>query len=53
MHLTVDFLTKFLLVVRKDVILIICDKLFKMAYFVVTIGGTSAERSVKLFRNNM
>ena len=53
MHLIVDFVTKFLLVAGKDVILVICDKLFKMAYFVATTGETSAEELAKLFRNDM
>jgi len=53
MHLIVDFVTKFLLVAGKDVILVMCDKLFKMAHFVATIEETSAEELAKLFRDNV
>jgi len=40
-------------VAGNDVILVVYDKLSKIAYFVVTIEGTSAERLVRLFRNNV
>jgi len=33
MYLTVDFIMKLLLVVEKDVILVVCDILSKIAYF--------------------
>ena len=52
-HLTVDFITKLLLVARKNVILVICDKLSKMTHFIATTKGTLAERLVKLFRDNV
>jgi len=42
-HLTVDFITKLLIVARKDAILVICDKLSKITYFVVTTEETLAE----------
>ena len=42
-HLIVDFITKLLLVTKKDVILVVCNKLFKMIYFVVTTKGTLVE----------
>jgi len=32
-YLMVDFITKLQLVAEKDVILVVCDKLSKMAYF--------------------
>ena len=38
-HLMVDFITKLLLVVEKDTILVVCDKLLKMTHFVVTTKG--------------
>ena len=41
------------LVARKDAILVVCDKLSKMMYFVATIEETLAEGLVKLFRNNV
>jgi len=52
-HLTVDFITKLPIVVEKNVILVVCDRLSKMVYFVVTIEGMSAEGLARLFRDNM
>jgi len=52
-HLTVDFITKLLVVAGKDVILVVCDKLFKMTHFVVTTEETSAEGLARLFRDNV
>ena len=52
-YLTVDFITKLLLVVGKDAILVVCNKLSKIAYFVATTEGTLAEGLVRLFRDNM
>ena len=40
MYLIVDFITIFPLVIEKDIILVICDKLSKMTYFVATTEGT-------------
>ena len=42
-HLTVDFITKLLLVARKDVILVVYDKLSKITYFMETIKRTLVE----------
>ena len=42
-HLTVDFITKLLLVARKDVILVVYDKLSKITYFMATIKRTLVE----------
>jgi len=53
MYLTVDFITKLLLVVEKNVILVVCNRLSKISYFVVTVEGTSAEELTRLFRDNM
>jgi len=39
----VDFITKLLLVAEKDAILVVCDRLFKMIYFVATTKKTSAK----------
>ena len=44
---------KLLIVARKDVILVVCDRLSKIAHFVATTEGTLAEGLVRLFRNNM
>jgi len=52
-YLIVDFITKLLLVVGKDTILVVCDRLSKIIYFVATIEETSAKGLVRLFRNNM
>ena len=52
-HLTVDFITKLLLVARKDAILVVCNRLSKMTHFVATIEETLVERLVRLFRNNV
>ena len=49
----VDFITKSLLVTGKYAILVVCGKLSKMIHFVATIEETSAEKLVRLFRNNM
>ena len=52
-HLTVDFITKLPVVAGKDVVLVVCDRLSKMTHFVATTEGTSAERLVRLFQNNI
>ena len=52
-HLTVDFITKLLVVTGKDAILVVCDRLSKMAHFVATTEGTSVEGLARLFRDNM
>ncbi len=52
-YLTVDFITKLLLVVEKNMILVVCDRLSKISYFMATVEGTSAEGLTRLFRNNM
>ena len=48
-----NFITKLLLVAEKDVILVVYDRLLKIAYFVATMEGTSAEGLARLFRDNM
>ena len=50
-HLIVDFITKLPLVARKDMILVVCDKLSKIIYFVATIEETSAEELTRLFKD--
>ena len=52
-HLTVDFITKLLVVAGKDAILVVCDRLSKMTHFVATTEGTSAEELARLFRDNV
>ena len=53
MHLTVDFITKLLVVAGKDVILVVCDRLSKMTHFVATMEGTLAEGLARLFQDNI
>ena len=52
-YLTVNFITKLSLRVGKNVILVICDRLSKMMYFIAIMKETSVEDSARLFRNNM
>ena len=52
-HLTVDFITKLLVVAGKDAILVVCDRLSKMTHFVATIEGISAEGLARLFWDNV
>ena len=49
----VDFITKLSLVAEKDMILVVCNRLLKIAHFVATMEGTSVEGLTRLFRNNM
>ena len=52
-YLTIDFITKLLLVAGKDTILVVCDRLSKITYFVATTEGTLAEGLARLFRDNI
>ena len=52
-HLIVDFITKLLIVARKNVILVVCNRLSKIVHFVATTEGTLAEGLARLFRDNM
>jgi len=52
-HLTVDFITKLPVVAGKDAILVVCNRLSKMAHFVATTEATSAEGLARLFRDNI
>ena len=52
-YLMIDFITKLLLVAEKDVILVVYDRLSKMAYFVATTEETTAKGLTRLFRDNM
>ena len=52
-YLTVDFITKLLLVAGKDVILVVCNKLSKMTYFMATTERTLEEVLARLFRDNV
>ena len=52
-YLTVNFITKLPVVVGKDVILVVCNRLSKIMHFVVTTERISAEGLARLFRDNM
>jgi len=49
----VDFITKLPVVVGKDAILVVCDRLSKMTHFVATTEGTLMEGLARLFWDNM
>jgi len=52
-HLTIDFVTKLLLVAGKDAILAVYNRLSKMAHFVAMTEGTLVEILAILLRDNM
>jgi len=52
-HLMVDFITKLLLVVGKNAILVVYNRLSKMTHFVANIEGILAEELARLFRDNV
>lgn len=52
-YLIVKFITKLPLVARKNAILVVCNRLFKITHFVVMTEETSVEELVRLFRNNV
>jgi len=49
----VNFIIKLLLVTGKDIILVVCDRLLKIAHFVATTKEISAEELARLFRDNV
>ena len=49
----IDFITKLLLVTRKDAVLVVYNRLSKIIYFVATIEETLVEGLVQLFRDNI
>ena len=53
MHLIVDFIMKLLLVAGKDAILVVCDRLSKIAHFVATTEEMTVKGLARLFRDNM
>ena len=46
-----DFITKLPVVAEKDAILVVCNRLSKIAHFVAMMKGTLVERLVRLFRD--
>jgi len=49
----VDFITKLLLVVGKDVILVVCNRLSKIAHFIAATERMLVEDLARLFRDNV
>ena len=49
----VNFITKLLLVAKKDMILVVCNRLSKMTHFVAMIEKTLVKGLVRLFRINV
>jgi len=52
-HLIIDFITKLSLVAEKNIILVVYDRLLKIAHFVATTKRISTEGLARLFRDNM
>jgi len=52
-HISVNFITKLLIVVGKNEILVVYDRLSKMTYFVATTERTTVEGLARLFRDNV
>ena len=47
-YLMVDFITKLPVVAGKDAILVVCDRLSKITYFIVATKRTSAEDCLEI-----
>ena len=52
-HIIADFITKLPLAQEYDAILVVCDRMTKMAYFVPTTERTSVEGVTRLFQDNV
>jgi len=52
-HITADFITKLLLVQGYNSILVVCNRMTKIAHFVSTIKKTLAKGVMRLFWNNI
>jgi len=52
-HISADFITKLPLAQGYDSILVVCDRMTKMAYFVPTMEKTSVEGVARLFQDNI
>ena len=48
-HITADFITKLLLAQEYNSILVVCNRITKMAHFVLTTEKTSAKEVTRLF----
>jgi len=49
----VNFITKLPLVAGKDAILVVCNRLSKITYFVITTERISVEGLARLFKDNI
>ena len=52
-HILVDFITKLPMSKGHDLILVVCNRFSKIFHFVATTEKTTAERLVRLFRDNV
>ena len=52
-YILVDFIIKLPVSRDHNSILVVCDRFFKMLYFIITIEKIIAEKLVKLFRDNI
>ena len=52
-HIMADFITKLLLAQGYDAILVVCNRMTKIAYFVPTTEKTLAEEVARLFWDNV
>ena len=52
-YLIVDFITKLPIIVEKDTILVVCDRLSKITHFIATTEEILTEGLVRLFKNNV
>ena len=52
-YLMVDLITKLPLVVEKNTMLVICNRLLKMAHFVINTEGIMVEGLARLFRDDV
>jgi len=53
MHISVDFITKLLLVQKYNSILVVVDRLTKIVHFIPTTEKISVEGLARLFRDNV
>jgi len=52
-HISVDFITKLLLVQKYNSILVVVDRLTKIVHFIPTTEKISVEGLARLFRDNV
>ena len=48
-----DLIINLLSVTKKDTILVVCNRLSKITYFIATIEGILAKGLARLFKNNI